>query len=114
MVKGPDMTMRDGGSAFPGGVEGAWIHHPNGTQEWVTTDPGMTIRQFYKAAAMKGLLAGRQNIEAIYSQEAEHPFRDYTAAEVAGHAGELADAMLEEDADHAERTKAVDETETKG
>jgi len=90
------MTNHDGGPAFPHEVYDPLtrLRHPR---------QGMTMRQWYKGMAMLGLLAGRQNVEALLRRptDASAGRRDYTVAECAGHAAALADAQLAEDADSA-------------
>jgi hypothetical protein len=80
--------MRTGGPVFPRTYDD--VDHE-----------GLSIRQFYKAAAMKGLLAGRQNTKAPPAVPGR-PRPDYLLAAVVDHAADLADAMLAEDAKHAE------------
>ena len=52
-------------------------------------DPGMTMRQAYKIAALQGLFS------------AGHQLETFNKDEFAKMAGEYADAMLAEDAEHA-------------
>ena len=71
------MAKNDGGPAFPG------VHDGMKPQ-------GMTIRQYYKAAALQGLLATGDY--AFYGESLEVNVRA---------AGRIADAMIDEDTEAA-------------
>lgn len=60
-------------------------------EEW----SGMTMRQYYKAVALQGLLASKElKTSAMYRMD-----KEWTASE----AGDYADAMISEDTAHAEK-----------
>ena len=71
------MTMKDGGTAFPVVA-----------QHLVRMTDGITLRRFYKAAALAGLLA----------DNATQPQAWDCVAQICG---EAADALIEEDEAHA-------------
>ena len=93
----------DGGSAFPGSKtmllikpgsrppeqdgDSVFVDDPQSVVSIPKYYPGMTIRQYYKAAALTGMLS---------KEDGDRPFED--AAEVASN---YADAMLREDDEHA-------------
>ena len=67
------MNNNTGGAAFPHHIE-----HPNG--HWpVITHAGMTLRDYFAAKAMQGMLAASEN---------------YSTSELAVYAYDVADAML--------------------
>lgn len=76
------MSTPNGGPAFP--------CHTNPLPGKLANAPqGMTLRQYYKAAALQGLLANPEDPGAIES--------------AAAFAGRYADAMLAEDEEHARK-----------
>lgn len=75
--------MKDGGPAFP--ME--YTQPCADGNPLVVTEPGMTMRQYYKAAALTGLLATRATA-------------GWATLKLATYAGEVADAMIAEDEEH--------------
>ena len=85
--------MKNGGQAFPlqrtvasgaGGIIALDANH-------MPMNQGMTMRQYYKAAAIQGILTSEDESFA------------YTPHRAAHRAGEIADAMLREDEEHDSR-----------
>lgn len=78
-------TPRDGGRAFPAlhSIDGNWVRNPR--EEFM----GMSVRQFYKAAALQGMLASGSYIPGGTEES--------IASEAARLAGRFADAMVAED-----------------
>lgn len=64
-----------------------------------------TLRQFYKAAALQGLLAGSLSTEELYGFGKDSDIRTVRLL-IAECCGQLADEMLKEDALHERGTDA--------
>lgn len=75
----------DGGPAFP--HVGEQFNHDIGERETVTTAPGLSVRDYFAAKALAGMLA---NPEQDYA-----PLIDDKVPMLASEAYRLADAMLE-------------------
>ena len=68
----------DGGPAFPQPEQQAIR---GGTQVWIHSHPGMSLRDYFAGQALVGFLANSS-------------LREMTAAEIASRAGQQADAMI--------------------
>jgi hypothetical protein len=84
---------KDGGPAYP--VVG--MSHEGGQPVEQVLCGGMTMRQAYKIAALQGLLEQRYNTGQTLYRGDQNP------ALIAKEVGELADAMLAEDEEHAKK-----------
>ena len=84
--------MKDGGPAFP--VVSVFVDASNTDDQSGTTISsergGMTMRQYYKAAALTGILASYEK-------------NRYTSETITNWPSEIADAMLAEDEEHDSR-----------
>jgi len=74
----------DGGAAFP--ID-SYMLNPNATEKEIKEAQGMTLRDYFAAAALQGWLAS-------YGSEAPHPIFNETAMNVALNSYSMADAML--------------------
>lgn len=74
---------KDGGPAFPDD----------------RSQVGMTLRQYYKAAALQGIMANADFLVSVRENAKGHSADIIIAA----NAGQLADAMLAEDEEHAKK-----------
>jgi hypothetical protein len=84
-------AIKDGGPAFPGAnpaFDGNWDKR--------VTVGGMTMRQYYKAAAMKGLIASGPKALGLKKDERHE-------CSLAGMSATMADAMLAEDEEYARK-----------
>ncbi len=79
-------TKNNGGPAFPLSESSSSVHN------------GMTMRQYYKAAALQGLLASPR----VFTVDGNSG--DLSETETARACGLFADAMLAEDKEHANET----------
>ena len=80
-------TKNDGGPAFPGGVNEVYTNIEKGDP----TQSGMTLRDYFAARAMQGLLA--RGIH--YQTEGSRSFKSgLEECDIAGLAYEMAGAML--------------------
>jgi hypothetical protein len=65
-----------------------------------THTPGMTMRMYYKAAALQGILT--EDMRDAFRAESNSPATRYLA-KLAAACGHIADAMLAEDEEHAKK-----------
>ena len=84
-------TEKDGGPAFPTevGPEGSGYMIQTGNQQW--SHPGMSLREFFAAKAMQGLLARGIHYQTEGGRSHKSGLEE---CDIAGHAYAMADAML--------------------
>lgn len=93
----------DGGPAFPGfsytELHGCMRRTASG--EWEIWEPGMSLRQYYKAKALPAV------IERAFVEEWAKSGPEWVDG-IAGECGRIADCMLMEDYAHAERNRRAE------
>ena len=86
--------IKDGGSAFPSGVEEVKYPENGGAITSIKMQPankGMTLRDYFAAKAMQGLLSNKHMGDAALHGSAQEWLKEMSEA-----AYEFADAMLAE------------------